>query len=656
MAKQKTGTKPDEVLRARAKKFLVKPGPDLGNIPSTDIQKLVHELQIHQVELDMQNEELRRAQGEAEAAGAKYADLFDFAPIGYFIFNRQGLILDANLTGAGLLGVERGSLLHTPFLSHVVPAFRPEFTAHLQKVFVTQARQSCTLQLATQAGAVLQVAMESIAFEAPGSGLPQCRSAFSDITARQLAEADLRRSEEKFHLLFDQAPLGYQSLDEEGHILEVNQTWLDLLGYSREEVLGRGFSTFLKPADQDLFTERFARIKAAGRSAASSGRWCARTAPPSSPPLPARSFSTNRENFCGLIVCLRTSPPGSWRRKPSKPPKPVTGPSSTTSTMPYLSTMRLPAPSWTSIAKWRRCTATPPQEARNLRVEQISSGQPPYTQDYALTRIRQAAAGEPQLFEWLCKDKNGRLFWVEVSLNRAVIGGQERVLAIVRDNTARKQAEEEINTTVAFLENIIASSVDPIAIVDQHGRFTRWNQAAAEAYGYSAEGLANQTAFDLYADKQALGTMLSQLRRDGFVRGYEIDMRKKDGTIAPFSLSIGLLGDEDGKSTGSVCVARDLSETRKSLAVLSLMNGRLQDLVEEAERRNHELTLINSMAEKLQSCLSRTKLILLLPSMPKPYSRPGQGPCSSMDPTNNLMEAVSTWGDARGRGTGLSPH
>ena len=82
------------------------------------------------------------------------------------------------------------------------------------------------------------------------------------------------------------------------------------------------------------------------------------------------------------------------------------------------------------------------------------------------------------------KDKNGRLFWVEVSLKRAVIGGQDRVLAIVRDITARKQAEEELKTTVASLENIIASSVDPIAIVDAHGRFTRWNQAAEQVYGF----------------------------------------------------------------------------------------------------------------------------------------------------------------------------
>ena len=153
MAKQEIRNKPAEVLRARAKKFLAKSGPELDKIPPTEIQKLVQELQIHQVELDMQNEELRRSQGETEAALAKYADLYDSAPIGYFTFNPRGVILEANLTGARLLGVERGFLLGTPFLPHLAPAFRPEFRAHLQQVFTTQARQFCTLQLVTSEGA-----------------------------------------------------------------------------------------------------------------------------------------------------------------------------------------------------------------------------------------------------------------------------------------------------------------------------------------------------------------------------------------------------------------------------------------------------------------------------------------------------------------------
>ena len=182
MAKQRTSTKPDEILRARAKKFLVKSGPELDKIPPTEIQKLVQELQIHQVELDMQNEELRQSQEETEAALAKYADLYDSAPIGYFTFNPQGLILEANLTGARLLGVERGSLLGTPFFPHVVPAFRAEFRAHLRQVFATQARQFCTVQLDTPEGAARYVTLESIAVPIAGRSSPN--AALPSATAR----------------------------------------------------------------------------------------------------------------------------------------------------------------------------------------------------------------------------------------------------------------------------------------------------------------------------------------------------------------------------------------------------------------------------------------------------------------------------------------
>ena len=251
----------------RAKKFLAKPGPDLATSPPTEIQKLVHELQMHQIELDMQNEELRRSQGETEAAWAKYADLYDFAPIGYFTFDPQGVILEANLTGARLLGVERGSLLRTPFVSHVAPAIPGRVHGSPAPGFCHPGQTILHLAVSHPRGRRPACghwrALRSIRREAvpPNAALPSAtaRPANSPKTA-------WRRSEEKFHLLFDQAPLGYQSLDEEGRILEVNQTWLDLMGYSREEVQGRWFKAFLKPAHQDLFTEHFTRFKADGEA------------------------------------------------------------------------------------------------------------------------------------------------------------------------------------------------------------------------------------------------------------------------------------------------------------------------------------------------------------------------------------------------------
>jgi diguanylate cyclase (GGDEF)-like protein/PAS domain S-box-containing protein len=418
------------------------------------------------------------------------------------------------------------------------------------------------------------------------------------------------------------------------------------MGYSREEVQNRWFKAFLKPAYQDLFPEHFTRFKAAG--AANGVEW----------KMVRKDGTTIVASFNGKVIrdehgrflnthCLfediSARKAAEETLKASEASYRAIFDSANDAIFIHDGATGAIVDVNGKMAEMYGYTAA---EAGNLSVAEISSGQAPYIQENALTRIRQAAAGEPQLFEWLAKDKHGRGFWVEVSLKRAVIGGQDRVLAIVRDITARRHAEEELKTTVASLENTITSSVDPIAIVDAHGRFTRWNQAAEQVYGFNAQDLASKTAFEFYADQGALETMLSQLRRDGFVRGYEISLQKKDGAIAPFSLSIRLFRDEDGKSTGSVCVSRDLSESSKSLAAMEQMNAKLQALVQESERRNRDLTLINCMAEKLQSCLSLDEAYPLIARHAQGLFPVWSGALFILDPVNNLLEAVSTWGDA----------
>ena len=126
------------------------------------------------------------------------------------------------------------------------------------------ALQSCELELNPQQGPAVAVSLESLAMVEAGGKVIQYRTAITDITRRRNAEDDLRRSEEKFRLLYEKAPLGYQSLDEDGIIREVNQAWLDILGYSRQEVIGRWFGDFLPPDYFELFPERFACFKDTG--------------------------------------------------------------------------------------------------------------------------------------------------------------------------------------------------------------------------------------------------------------------------------------------------------------------------------------------------------------------------------------------------------
>lgn len=118
---------PSSALRQRAEVFLRHTGQELGAMSMQDIQRLVHELQVYQIELEIQNEELRQTQQELAASRDRYSALYDFAPIGYLTLDHDGGILDANLTAARLLGVDRSQLRHSKLTDWILPDAQDTF-------------------------------------------------------------------------------------------------------------------------------------------------------------------------------------------------------------------------------------------------------------------------------------------------------------------------------------------------------------------------------------------------------------------------------------------------------------------------------------------------------------------------------------------------
>jgi PAS domain-containing protein len=107
-------------LRQQAEEILRNQSEDLNNLSLRDAQNLLHELQVHQIELEMQNDELRKANEQFSILHKKYAELYDFAPSGYCTLDQNGQILEANLTLAEQLGVERSYLINTLFYHYLV--------------------------------------------------------------------------------------------------------------------------------------------------------------------------------------------------------------------------------------------------------------------------------------------------------------------------------------------------------------------------------------------------------------------------------------------------------------------------------------------------------------------------------------------------------
>ena len=184
-------------LRTRAEEILASRPEALKDIPLDDIQTLIHELHVHQIELEMQNDELRRSQQELEAALAKYSDLYDFAPVGYFTISAKGVIEGANLTAASLLGVERNRLAKRPFSRFIAPDFQDVFYIHHIRVLETGTKQTCELKMMHKQGTSFTAQLESIAVQDnqdDQGDFNRVRTAVLDITAHKKMEEALQRA------------------------------------------------------------------------------------------------------------------------------------------------------------------------------------------------------------------------------------------------------------------------------------------------------------------------------------------------------------------------------------------------------------------------------------------------------------------------------
>jgi PAS domain S-box-containing protein len=162
---------------------------------SEDIGRLIHELQTHKIELEMQNEELLRTLKALEESNNKYSDLYDFAPVGYFTIHKDGIIIEANLTGANLLGVERGLLIGKPLSRFIFRDDQDSYYLYSKHVFETKERQICKIRLVRKDKTQFHAQLESIVMQNHDGNDNQYRTIISDISESKLAEESLKKAQ-----------------------------------------------------------------------------------------------------------------------------------------------------------------------------------------------------------------------------------------------------------------------------------------------------------------------------------------------------------------------------------------------------------------------------------------------------------------------------
>lgn len=212
--------------------------------------ELLHELQVHQIEMEMQNEQLRESQQLLEETRDRYADLYDFAPVGYMTLDESGVVQEINLTGAALLGIERMHVVDKPFSSFLSPASITSFINCLRQTFEKPGKRDTEIQIRGKDGKTRLLGMISLAV---GDEHRKCRIVMNDITEQRRTAVDLQISRAAQDALLSAIPALVYFMDANLRFLNVSQAFADFVGQPLEEVVGKSlFDLFSIEAAEEM--------------------------------------------------------------------------------------------------------------------------------------------------------------------------------------------------------------------------------------------------------------------------------------------------------------------------------------------------------------------------------------------------------------------
>ncbi|HXE95584.1 MAG TPA: ATP-binding protein [Dongiaceae bacterium] len=209
-------------------------------VQNTELRRVQEELETQQVELELQNDELRRAQDELELSRNTYAELYDFSPIGYFIFDAFGVIQEVNLTGAQLLGLERGLLVEKPFIRYIADAEgRETFSHHLETVLQKEEMQRCEIRLIGKDGTVVYGHLKSVSLDNVRSTDGYILCSIVDGTVAKKLETEIQDAREYAESIVETVREPLVVLDSHLKILTANHSFYDTFKVMPGETIGQ---------------------------------------------------------------------------------------------------------------------------------------------------------------------------------------------------------------------------------------------------------------------------------------------------------------------------------------------------------------------------------------------------------------------------------
>jgi PAS domain S-box-containing protein len=562
--------------------------------------RLLHEIRVHQIELELQNEELRSASAQLEESRAKYLDLYDFAPVGYLSLNDKGLILEASLTASRLLGLDRSSLINTPFSAYVSMSDYGPFRLHLDKLFKSNEPQTCEVELRPAGGGNLHALLDSI-FVRDVHGKGSCRTSVIDITERKRMEEELRASETKYRVVADNTYDWEYWVDDTGRFRYISPSCQRITGYSVSEFEKdpQLFLNMVHPDDRAHLETHVKQVRATSVPCElefriihrdRETRWIGHACQPvfdaqgrylghraSNRDITERRQAGEelRQSQERLSLALESSRAGTWDRN-------MVEDQSTWDDYHHLLFGLTPG---TYSGNQRDFfSMVHPDDRERVKHEMAAAidGDAEYSTTYRVVW--------PDSSVHFLADR-GKVY--RDSTGRAV-----RMIGITWDIAELKQAVEALKESQQQLADIIDFLPDATLVIDREGNVIAWNRAIEEMTGVRAADMLGkgnyEYALPFYGERRPILIDLVLEPQEEIETSYTIIKRKKTvlvgeacvpalrGSQAYLLGTASILRDSQGKVIGAIESIRDITERKRVEEALARAEGKYRGIFENA--------------------------------------------------------------------------
>ncbi|HAH05985.1 MAG TPA: hypothetical protein DCM05_05550 [Elusimicrobia bacterium] len=489
-------------LRKKAEGKAAKLYKDKARPSPEEAARLLHELQVHQIELELQNEEMVWSHAELEGSRDRYSDLYDQAPVGYLTLSGKGLILEANLTAAKLLGVERRELTKKPLSCFILPEDQDVFYLHHKELCIKSAPQACELRLLRAGEAPFWARLKGCAAK-DAEGGAVCRVIISDVSNFKKVEEALKASEEMFRQLVENmssAVAVYEPVGEgeDFSFLSLNKAGERIERMRAADLRGRKVS------------EAFPGVKEFGLFEILQRVW--KTGKPER--LSLKLYKDDRgsswkENYVfklatGQIVAVYDDLTESKQREQA-----LTEMGAIINRSPAVAFLWRAADGWPVefVSENIRDYGYEPQDLLSGKIPFASMIHPEDLARVGDEVARYSKEGRAEFSqEYRLRTASGEYRWVDdrTWVRRSPAGEITHFQGILMDLTERKTTEAAMRARERFLNDIIENTPNMIFVKDaKELRFVRFNKAGEQLVGHSRDSLLGKNDYDFFPKEQA---------------------------------------------------------------------------------------------------------------------------------------------------------